>query len=147
MKLRVMCIIVSLQSAIAGLAFAGPLPIPEGSLCHVCGMKVDAASPFAAQAIDNGKLLPFCDIGDMLHYYGRAKAKPAEVYVKDFETNEWTDALRAAYVKSPAFKTPMSWEIAAFKDKQKALKSGAVMSFDEALASISGGMPMKKKMH
>lgn len=117
-------------------ALSQPMEIPEGSKCYECGMKVDPGSPFAAQIVEDGKLLPFCDIGDMLHRYKKMKDKPERLYVRDKASGEWTDALGASYVKSEEFKTPMGWGLAAFKDKGEAAKHGSPMDFDEALTMV-----------
>lgn len=111
----------------------GPLEIPDGASCYECGMKVTASSPFAAQMVRGGELLPFCDIGDMLHRYSKMKDRPAEVYVRDFGSGLWIDALGASYVKSGELSSPMGWGIAAFKDREAAALKGTPMTFEEAL--------------
>jgi len=130
----------------AGTAFAGAADIPEGARCHLCGMVVQPSSAYSAQIVDGGQLLAFCDIGDMLYHYNKQAAKPAELYVRDMKSMEWTDAKAALYVKSEKFSTPMGWGIAAFKDREEAARHGAPMSFEEALGSL-GEMKMKHKMH
>lgn len=127
-------------------ALSGPMEIPSGAKCHVCGMKVDAKSLFAVQIVEDGKLLSFCDIGDMLSHYKKVKTKPASIYVRDYNTGEWIDALKASYVKGSEFSTPMGWGIAAFGEKEEALKAGAAMNFDGALKMLKGGMKMKMDM-
>jgi copper chaperone NosL len=135
---RILPVIVLLLVAavLPGIAHSEPMDIPEGSKCHVCGMKVDPASPFSAQIVQDGATLPFCDIGDMLYHYNKQKEKPVELYVRDSKSNEWTDALRATYVKSKQFETPMGWGIAAFADSEEASKIGAPMTFEEALNAV-----------
>lgn len=129
------------------VAFAGPPDIPAGSKCAECGMGVDSASPFSAMIMQGGKTFPFCDVGDMLVYYGRMEEKPSEVYVKDYMTNTWTDAMSAYYVKSASFHTPMGWGMAAFKGKDPALQAGDAMTMDEALGNVKAGTGMKHMMH
>jgi copper chaperone NosL len=135
---RILPVIVLLLVAavLPGIAHSEPMDIPEGSKCHVCGMKVDPASPFSAQIVRDGEMLTFCDIGDMLHYYNKQKEKPVELYVRDSGSGEWTDALKATYVKSKEFETPMGWGIAAFADSEEAARSGEPMTFEEALNAI-----------
>jgi nitrous oxide reductase accessory protein NosL len=123
-------------TALPGLAYAEPMEIPEGSKCHICGMKVDPGSPYSAQTVENDTLLPFCDIGDMLHYYKKQEEKPTELYVRDTRSREWTGAQGAFYVKSDQFSTPMGWGIAAFSDKEEAEKFGEPMTFKEALDAL-----------
>lgn len=133
LRLIAVCMLV-LGFAVA--VFAGPMEIPEGSRCYECGMKVNPASPFAAQIMDGATLLPFCDIGDMMHSYKKMAEKPGTLYVRDFASGEWTDALNAFYVKSDEFKTPMGWGFAAFREKGEAEKKGSPMTFEETLKLI-----------
>ncbi len=123
-------------ACLPGLAYAEPMEIPEGSKCHICGMKVAPGSPYSAQTVDEGNLLPFCDIGDMLHYYKKQEEKPTELYVRGAQSREWTGAQGAFYVKSDSFSTPMGWGIAAFSDKEEAEKFGEAMTFEEALDAL-----------
>jgi copper chaperone NosL len=140
-----LALIVAL-AVFTGLAFAEPMDIPEGAKCHVCGMKVDPASVYSAEAVQDGELLSFCDIGDMLYYYNKQDKKPSELYVRDHESGKWTDATKATYAKSAEFETPMGWGIAAFADSEDCTtKFGTAMTFEEALGSL-GGMKMKGKM-
>jgi nitrous oxide reductase accessory protein NosL len=125
-----------LALGLALAAFAQPMEIPEGSHCYNCGMKVDPASPFAAEIVEAGKPLPFCDIGDMMHSYKKMAEKPGVLYVRDYASGEWTDALKAFYVKSDEFKTPMGWGFAAFREKGEAEKNGSPMTFEETLKLI-----------
>ncbi|MEJ2314219.1 MAG: nitrous oxide reductase accessory protein NosL [Nitrospirota bacterium] len=119
-----------------GVAFSEPRDIAEGAKCHLCGMKVDPGSAFSAQIVDGGKMLPFCDIGDMLYHYNKQEEKPSEMYVRDKQSLKWIDAREAAYVKSDSFSTPMGWGIAAFSDKAEAAAFGKPMTFDEALSAV-----------
>lgn len=142
-KILLVCLFITVFFSVSS---SQPLEIPEGSLCHVCGMKVDSGSPFSAQAVNkDGKLLAFCDIGDMLIYYSGAKEKPDKVYVKDYNSKAWIPALNAVYIKSEKIKTPMAWGIAAFKEKADATKFGVTLNFNEAL-DVTLTPPMKKHM-
>lgn len=120
------------------LASSEPLEIPAHAKCAECGMMVHADSMFTAQMVgSDGKLMAFCDIGDMLIYFKGMKETPKESYVKDFNSNTWTDAKAAKYVKdAKKFKTPMMWSIAAFKDMHEAHKSGNPVAFEEALGLV-----------
>ncbi|MBI4823508.1 MAG: nitrous oxide reductase accessory protein NosL [Nitrospirae bacterium] len=123
--------------------FSQPMEIGEGAMCAECGMKVDKASPFIAQIVTkDGKLLSFCDVGDMLIHYKKMKEKPETVFVKDMTSGTWIDALTAHYVKSSEFSTPMGYGIGAFKDKDSTSKKGALMTFNEAM-EMPVRMPMK----
>lgn len=134
MKKVLTVIILTLVSF--GIAYAGPMEIPQGSKCHLCGMKVDPASAYSAQVVESGGILPFCDIGDMLHYYNKQKEKPDELYVRDMQSGEWIDASKAIYVKNEKFSTPMEWGIAALSNREEAAKFGRPMSFGEALNAV-----------
>ena len=146
-KVLISILLLLVATVLPSLAYAEPMEIPEGSKCHICGMKVDPVSPYSAQTVEKGNLIPFCDIGDMLHYYKKQTEKPTELYVRDTRSHEWTKAQGAFYAKSDQFSTPMGWGIAAFTDSEEAAKFGEPMSFDEALDSLGGGMmKMKGKM-
>ena len=99
--------LIAATAVLVGIAFAAPMDIPEGSRCALCGMGVSQTSIFSAQTVQNGEMLPFCDIGDMLYYYSEQAEKPAEAYVRDAVSKEWIDALKAVYVHSDEFMT--SW--------------------------------------
>lgn len=143
MKTVILSIVIACLMVLS--AYAQPMEIPDGSHCIGCGMKVDQKSPFSAQIIDKeGKLLGFCDIGDMLLYYRDLKDKQVKAYVRDYVSGEWLDALNAIYVKNDTFMSPMSWNIGAFKDKAQAEKSGSVMGMPDTMNSLNA--PMKKKM-
>ena len=135
-KILTSILLLLVATVLTGLAYAEPMEIPEGSKCHICGMKVDPVSPYSAQTVEEGTLLPFCDIGDMLHYYKKQEEKPTELYVRDTRSREWTEAQEAFYVKSDQFSTPMGWGIAAFPDKDEAQKFGKTMTFEEALDAL-----------
>ncbi|MEJ2192621.1 MAG: nitrous oxide reductase accessory protein NosL [Nitrospirota bacterium] len=129
---------------LAGAAFSDPMDIPAGSRCRSCGMKVDPASVYSAQIVTGGEMLPFCDIGDMLSFYKKQKEKPSELYVRDSKSGRWIDAMKAVYVKSEKFNTPMGWGIAAFARRDEAAGFGKPMTFEETLKVL--GAMMKGKM-
>ncbi|GAB4388931.1 MAG: hypothetical protein Kow0025_11190 [Thermodesulfovibrionales bacterium] len=118
-------------------AIAGPVDIPQGARCYECGMKVDPGSPYAAEIVAGGELLPFCDIGDMLVRYHKMENKPEGVYVRDQESGRWIDARQASFVRDAAgIKTPMGWGIAAFETAEAAAEKGAAMTFEDALKAV-----------
>lgn len=144
---RIKLVLLMTLVFVPSVAFSAPPDIPSGAMCDECGMKVDAKSPFAAQATVGGKTLSFCDIGDMLSHYKNAKTKPENAYVKDYRSNSWIEAASAYYVKSFAFRTPMGWGIAAFKDEKDAAQAGKPMTFQEALSALGGGETMEHGEH
>ncbi len=114
-------------------AYAQPAPIPAGEHCAECGMSIERDSKFAAEAIDGkgGKLF-FCDIGDMLHYFGKSINTIQSAYVRDFTTGAWIDGRKAWYVQNKKFVTPMFWGIAAFSSNGEAKKWGLPVDLDAA---------------
>ncbi len=107
--------------------------------CTVCGMKVNMEGKFASWGKDaNNNLVYFCDVGDMLYHLQKNSGTLKEVYVKDYEKNEWIEAKEAFYVQAKEhFRTPMRWGIAAFKNKEDAKKYGEPKTFSEILSTFS----------
>ncbi len=121
-------VVVSLLLSLAAVAGSA-----EKIKCAECGMMVDTGSKFYAWIVQDGNELPFCDIGDLLTYINKKSLSPATARVKDYPSGETIEADKALYVHAEkAFKTPMGWGIAAFKNKQEAEKFGAVMDFPGA---------------
>ncbi len=122
--------------AIIAASLTMPYPLPSLAAdmkCAECGMMVDTGSKFYAWIVQDGNELPFCDIGDLLTYINKKSLSPATARVKDYLSGETIEANKALYVHAEkAFKTPMGWGIAAFKNKQEAAKFGAVMDFPGA---------------
>lgn len=118
-----------LFSIVLALAAAVPAPALSGQTmnCAECGMTVDSGSKFYALIEgDAGTVLPFCDIGDLLVYLNKKSLAPAGARVRDHKTGEWISADKAFYVHSEkAFKTPMGWGIAAFRNREDAAAFGA----------------------
>ncbi len=105
--------------------------------CAQCGMKSDIDSKFTSKITQGDKTLYFCDIGDLLTYLNEKKPQNIRAEVKDYSTGEWLDVHKALYVQDEKkFKSPMSWGIAAFKDRKAATGNGSVMDFDGALKAI-----------
>lgn len=108
----------------------------ESLRCAECGMTINQDSKFFSWAIDETGKKHFCDIGDLLYHYRKAPQKIKEACVKDFITGDWIDAKSAFYVKSGNFKTPMAWQIGAFKNKGDAERYGKALVFEEALELV-----------
>lgn len=105
--------------------------------CAECGMMVDRESKFYAWIVQDGNELPFCDIGDLLTYLNKKSLSPAMARVRDYLSGETIDADKALYVHAEkAFRTPMGWGIAAFKNRQEAAKFGTVMDFSGAAKAV-----------
>lgn len=112
--------------------------IPEGSTCAECGMKVDSGSRFSALVIDreDNRKYFFCDIGDMLYHYRKSSERIKEASVRDFISGIWIDGRSAYYVRNKEFKTPMSWQIGAFRNRTEAERFGKIYTFQEAFELI-----------
>ncbi len=119
------------------LALAVFPAIAETIKCTECGMMSDLGSKFTSRITEGDKPLYFCDIGDLLAYLNKHKQQAGRIEVKDYESGEWIDAHKAAYVSAPKkFSSPMGWGIAAFKDQNKAAMNGKAMDFNAALKAV-----------
>jgi copper chaperone NosL len=119
------------------LALASFPAVAETIKCAECGMMSDLGSKFASRITEGDKPLYFCDIGDLLVYLNKHQQQAGRIEVKDYESGEWIDAQKAAYVAAPkTFSSPMGWGIAAFKDQNKAAMTGKSTDFKAALKSV-----------
>jgi nitrous oxide reductase accessory protein NosL len=104
--------------------------VPDGAVCAECGMKVDPESKFISYILaSDGKKLYFCDVGDMLIFLADKNREAKGIFVRDYQTGEWMDGKASCYVKNEGFKTPMGWNIAAFKDPAGCGKWGETKDF------------------
>jgi nitrous oxide reductase accessory protein NosL len=117
---------------------AWSLAVSAGTVsCTECGMIVDLNSKFTAKILHGENPLYFCDIGDLFSYVKRKGLNNGTAQVRDYPSGEWIDADKASYVRAEKkFRTPMGWGIAAFKEKNRAAESGAVMDFAATLKTI-----------
>ncbi len=114
-----------------------PASAGEHAQCAECGMTVKLGSKFCAKILLKGKTLQFCDIGDLLTYLNKKKISPSLAQVKDQRTGEWISADKAYYVHSEkTFKTPMGWDIAAFKTKEDAAAFGTPLDIKGILGAL-----------
>jgi copper chaperone NosL len=82
--------------------------------CDACGMIISDAR-FAAAARQGARVSRYDDIGCLARHAGRELARgQAQGYVHDAGTEQWLDAGGAAYVRSPAIRTPMGTGVAAY---------------------------------
>jgi copper chaperone NosL len=113
---------------------------PKGALaanCAECGMMVDLESKFCAKIVQDGKTLLFCDIGDLLTHLNKKSLSPDRALVRDYKTGEWITADKAFYVHADkAFKTPMGWGIAAFKNRDDAAAFGNPLDLTVILRAV-----------
>lgn len=91
-------------------------------VCERCKMII-SDKRFAAQLIDQkGTALKFDDVGCMSDYLkesGQEGPKPLAIYVADFATGKWLDAGKAAYLLNPELRSPMGYNIAAFRTAEE----------------------------
>lgn len=105
--------------------------------CAECGMMADTGATFTARIVQSDKNLYFCDIGDLLVYWGKKKPQNVRAEVKNYPDGAWVDAQKAFFVhSSKIFNTPMGWGIAAFKDKNEAAGRGKVMLYNDAIKAV-----------
>jgi copper chaperone NosL len=84
--------------------------------CVQCGMVIGDRR-FASAVRDAGATFLYDDIGCMLEHRGsRLASGTARGFVHDTTTLAWLAAGDAWYVRSPAIRTPMNHQIAAFAD-------------------------------
>jgi copper chaperone NosL len=79
---------------------------------------------FGAELVTTkGKVFKFDDVNCMLSYYNSGHTQPTEFshrLVVDFsQPSRLIDAADAFYLKSPAIKSPMASQIAAFGEKEE----------------------------
>lgn len=90
--------------------------------CHTCKMTLMDKKFGAELVTDKGKVYKFDDVNCMLNFY-HAGEIPAEAFkyklVVDFtQPSKLIEASDAFYLKSPAIKSPMASQIAAFEKKE-----------------------------
>jgi copper chaperone NosL len=132
---RLVVLLILLLSALVLYAAAPESALAAG--CAECGMMVDRESKFCAKIVQGGKTSLFCDIGDLLTHLNKKSLSPAGAQVRDYKTGEWINADKAFYVHAEkAFKTPMGWGIAAFKNKEDAAAFGKPLDLAGILGAV-----------
>lgn len=132
--------------ALAGLLLGacgggqGALQPPEiyygQDTCDRCGMLISDPRFAAALLTVEGESRKYDDIGCLLDDYVHAGLKVGEIYVHDYNTNEWLNAKTAFFVQSDIH-TPMASGLVAFGDRASAEKfapGATVMSFEQMVA-------------
>ena len=101
-----------------------PEPLIYGQdACHTCKMTL-MDNKFGAELVSRkGKVFKFDDVNCMLTFYHSAEVAPEDFAYKlvvDFsEPGKVIEASNAFYVKSPAIKSPMASQIAAFESQER----------------------------
>ena len=100
-----------------------PEPLQYGKdACHTCKMTL-MDKKFGAELVSKkGKVFKFDDVNCMLTFYHSGQIPPQEFahrLVADYtQPGKLVEAVDAFYLKSPAIKTPMASQIAAFQKKE-----------------------------
>ena len=100
-----------------------PEPLIYGQdACHTCKMTL-MDKKFGAELVSRkGKVFKFDDVNCMLNFYHSGEVAPEDFAYKlvaDFsDPGKVIDASTAFYLKSPAIKSPMASQVAAFESKQ-----------------------------
>jgi len=106
--------------------------------CEQCGMIIGDRR-FAAATRRGSTVHRFDDIGCLVRDSADVLASGhAKGFVHDAGTEAWIDAPRAWYVRSPAIRTPMNYNIAAYADNAEAHRAypeAPVMTLDDLLAT------------
>lgn len=113
-----------------------PVNIATEDMCAFCKMAI-SEKRYAIEFIDqDGTPFKFDDIDCLRHYLERQQKKGtvAAYFVMNLDSRDWVKAEQAHYVRSSAFKTPMSGGIVAFKDARKAKE--AVAQYEGELLSF-----------
>lgn len=116
----------------------GPPEIAYGQdICETCGMIISDARFAAATAMEDGSVLKFDDIGDMMRYHAtRPNLLVQAWFVHDNPSETWVVAQNATFVLSPGIASPMGHGLAAFADPAAATRyaveiGGEVLAFNE----------------
>ena len=76
---------------------------------------------FAAELFDSERdVHKFDDIACMLRFVKQSGAKPAAIFVADYETRAWMEARSALFVRTKEVDTPMGGGLLAFSDTSRA---------------------------
>lgn len=121
--LLVIALLVTLMilAACGGASGQPPVEIdPETDVCTNCNMHIPG-DMFGVEYITvNSDVRKFDDLGCMIKYMKDSSDDIANVYVRDYLTEEWIDAKTATYVNDPEIITPMSNGVISFKTKADA---------------------------
>jgi len=122
--------------------------------CPVCGMKVNASDPWAAEIYytDRTKLM-FESPGDMLAFYTSPKSYEASdthkdranierILVKDYQSKQATDGQRAVFVYKSNINGPMGADFLPFSKRADAeafvaANGGTIVSLSEVTGDMA----------
>jgi copper chaperone NosL len=105
---------------------AGPPEIDLGrDVCDQCHMIISEVRYASAYRTSEGETHLFDDPGGMLvHGVASGELADAQVWVHDYDTEEWLDAASAWFVHGGDIASPMAFRIAAFASESSALAQG-----------------------
>ena len=108
-------------------------------LCTQCGMIIMEARFATAYRSDDGTEKAFDDLGGMvLHLRATGDdPDPSNVWVHDYETEEWIGAGTAFYVPTASVATPMGHGILAFATRERAEAFAADLGAAEAAITVN----------
>lgn len=131
-----MTVLMLLASACAGSAAAdGPPEINYGrDLCVNCGMIISEERFAAAYRLPDGTERIFDDLGGLIrHGQETGELDVADVWVHDYETEEWVAAEDAHFIVTRSVATPMAFGIVSFGDEARA--AGFAHGLDASVVS------------
>jgi len=123
MRIVLVCLSITLLSC-----KVEPEPLQYGEdACYTCKMTL-MDKKFGAELVSKkGKVFKFDDVNCMLTFYHSGEIPPGEFayrLVTDFsQPAKLIEAADAFYLKSPALRTPMASQIAAFQQKENMEKT------------------------
>jgi nitrous oxide reductase accessory protein NosL len=109
LALVALAVVSAIVAACGGSDESGPPGIELGrDTCDQCHMIISELRYASAYRDANGKPFVFDDISEMLeHVAGNGGATGKTVWVHDYDTEKWIDAIGAWYVQSDDIRTPM----------------------------------------
>ena len=153
---KILVYLLGLALTVTGsLVSAEPVvSIPKKERCPVCGMFVAKYETWVSQIhTDTEKVMMFDGVKDMMVYihhpakYGTT-GSIAEVYVKDYYTQQWFDGKQGYYVIGSDVLGPMGHEFIPFSEENAALSflkdhhGKEILRFDEITPVILNRMKM-----
>ena len=126
-----------LAAGACGVRADGPPQLEvDRTACAHCGMLVSEPVYAAAYRDAGAEPRVFDDIGCLAAELRQATPATRRVWVHDFDTGEWIDGERAAYVHADTLRTPMGGGYLAFRTRAAAERAAAA-KHGRVLASLA----------
>jgi copper chaperone NosL len=90
------------------------------SVCSKCGMIISDERFASGMTFEDDDPLLYDDLGEMIMVVKTEDPHPDYIWVHDYDSKEWIDAMDAWYVASHAIMAPMGSELAAFETQAAA---------------------------